>query len=63
MAALAHENTSTLVVPDQLRDLFEWLWEGHAPAPLTPPADPTAPTAEPIVNYEAAVPGEGGDED
>ena len=63
LAALAHENTSTLVVPDQLRDLFEWLWEGHAPAPLTPPADPTAPTAEPIVNYEAAVPGEGGDED
>ena len=59
LAALADENTTTLVVPVQLRELFDWLWEGHAPAPMAPPVDPTAPVAEPIVTDEEAVQGRG----
>ncbi len=54
LAALADENLADLVVPDQLRELFDWLWEGHAPVPETPPVDPAAPVAEPIVADDAA---------
>ncbi len=54
LAALADENQANLEVPDQLRELFDWLWEGHAPVPETPPVDPAAPVAEPIVDGEAA---------
>lgn len=54
LAALADESQTNLVVPAQLRELFDWLWGGHAPAPETPPIDPAAPVAEPIVPNEAA---------
>lgn len=54
LAALADENQANLVVPDQLRELFDWLLEGHAPVPKTPPVDPAAPVAEPIAAGEAA---------
>ena len=46
LAALADENQTNLVVPDQLRNLFDWLWEKHAPVPETPPVDPAAPVAD-----------------
>jgi putative ATP-dependent endonuclease of OLD family len=54
LAALADENQADLAVPNQLRELFDWLLEGHAPGPVTPPVDPAAPVAEPIVAGEAA---------
>lgn len=54
LAALADEHQATLVVPEQLRELFEWLWQGHAPVPKTPPSNPAAPVAEPVAAGEAA---------
>lgn len=53
LAALADENPGTLVVPDQLVALFNWLWEGHAPEPANPSVDPTAPVAEPVAGESA----------
>jgi putative ATP-dependent endonuclease of OLD family len=49
LAALADANPHTLVVPEQLTQLFDWLWEGHNPSPVALPAEPTAPVAEPAV--------------
>ena len=63
LAALAEENTDTLVVPDQLRELFDWLWQGHAPAPMAPEVDPLKPVAEPIMADEGVVQGDGRGED
>jgi putative ATP-dependent endonuclease of OLD family len=54
LAALADENQANLVVPDQLRELFDWPWKGHAPVPETTPVAPAAPVAEPIVAGEGA---------
>jgi putative ATP-dependent endonuclease of OLD family len=55
LAALADANLSTLVVPDQLKDLFDWLWGGHAPEPVRDPVDLAAPVTEPIAAQEEAV--------
>lgn len=46
LAALADQNTGTLVVPQQLRELFDWLWVGHAPSLAAPRIDPSAPVPE-----------------
>lgn len=62
LAALADENTDNLVVPDQLMEMFDWLWEGHAPVLIGPSVDPAAPVAEPIMTDEEALQGESGGE-
>lgn len=54
LAALADENVTNVEVPDQLRELFDWLWGGHALTSETPPVDPATPVAEAIVPDEAA---------
>ncbi|WP_146847408.1 ATP-dependent nuclease [Cellulomonas terrae] len=47
LAALADENPAAVAVPGQLRDLFDWLWAGHAPQlPRGPEVDATSPVAE-----------------
>jgi putative ATP-dependent endonuclease of OLD family len=33
LAALADENPASVTVPEQLKELFDWLWSGHAPTP------------------------------
>ncbi|CCI52654.1 hypothetical protein BN13_1920006 [Nostocoides jenkinsii Ben 74] len=62
LAALADENTEAVVVPDQLQDLFDWLWEGHNPTPGAASAEQSASVAEPVPAQEEPVQGEGGSE-
>ncbi|TCO33062.1 putative ATP-dependent endonuclease of OLD family [Kribbella steppae] len=33
LAALSDENSDVVTVPEQLKELFDWLWSGHAPEP------------------------------
>lgn len=63
LAAIADQHPDTVAVPGQLKALFDWLWEGHAPEPVVAPADPATPVAEPITNGADDTDGATGDRD
>jgi putative ATP-dependent endonuclease of OLD family len=63
LAALADENPGSLVVPAQLQELFDWVWDGHGPDPIVARVDPAAPVVEPTMTHDGTVQSDGGDED